>query len=176
MKAFRTRLQELHQDARTGVFAPPLHKSQYDDMEWRRMIAAGEGKFREKLEKLFGMADHPKRGLLYSVVSDYGRSGGLDNMIDVYRDLVELVKESEDGSVQAAAPVGRKRRNAGKPVPSVQRGSKPAGVRAKGAGARGAADRDDADRKVLRAGKGRGGQGRVGRSGQRQKLVKGKKS
>jgi len=178
MKSFKTRLQELRFDVRQGRYKPPQNKGVYEDEgEYDRLVLKLDKEFREKLEKLFGMDAHAKRGLLWSLTEDYGRSGGHSGMIDVYLDLVELVKEeTEDGSVQVAAPVGVKRRSRDAAVPHVQRGSKPAALRAKRVRAGRAQDRDDADRKVLRAGKGRGGQGRVGRSGQRQKLVKGKKS
>ena len=73
MKSFKTRLQEMRMDTRTGRYRPAKHKAEYEDEgEYDNLVVVLENKFRDRLEALFGMEDHPKRTLLYSLVSDYG--------------------------------------------------------------------------------------------------------
>ena len=51
-----------------------------------------EAQFQADLEAYYEMSGHPKAGLLYWKAYERGHSGGMEEVANVYSDLVELVK------------------------------------------------------------------------------------
>ncbi len=51
-----------------------------------------EAEFQTDLEAYYEMSGHPKSGLLYWKAYERGHSGGMEEVANVYSDLVELVK------------------------------------------------------------------------------------
>lgn len=52
----------------------------------------GTSKFYNDLKEVYGLQDHPKFDLLYSISWERGHAHGLTDVLGVFNDLVELIR------------------------------------------------------------------------------------
>lgn len=86
---------------------PADHRDYADELEKYELLLASynqvlaayntrtgelEAQFQADLEAYYEMSGHPKAGLLYWKAYERGHSGGMEEVANVYSDLVELVK------------------------------------------------------------------------------------
>lgn len=70
--------------------------SERDYKEQRRLYSEEDDRlhnlFVSTLEKFYEVEDHPKKSRLFSIAWDYGHSNGLEEVVNHYETLVELIK------------------------------------------------------------------------------------
>lgn len=92
MKPFEIMLQKLDQKDYANSVVTDAVMTREEKQAFREEEARIITRFKSDLEEAYGMAEHPKHELLWSMAWERGHSSGLRTVLQEYDDLADLLR------------------------------------------------------------------------------------